>query len=675
MTNHALGIDFGTANTYLSECSTRDTQTMPVLLEDSLGKATANLYRRNKEQIELFLIGQMAINTYGTTPPHVRSKQGFHLKAQYKPDIGKSRECRNSAEDYFKQLLKDHKGVEAQEVIFGIPSEADDEFKGALKVVALSTGFASTASQVKMYPEPLGALIYHLSRKDTPLSPGDLGRGSLVVDFGGGTCDFTAMGEFHVQHSWGDMLLGGRLFDDLFYQVFLSQNPEAKALIESRHDQHYIQFHECKLAKEEFSNLMQRSKNRDCAFARAIRPYGTLVIEGWKEFEKLARCYRPSPNILAQFPEPPEGPIDLLDWFAKSLREGLLALREKSGQGRIEFALLTGGSSRWPFVADVTREILKDFDSQSVPKVLMSSSPYIDVGEGLSMIPASKHFAEKDVDRLNRFLNKDTTGMSELSGSLDSVFEKARVNLESLVNESFQESLTRALSQSRKAFQSKGGRFKGLRGQLESSLVSATVDEELQRTLENWRKALPEMAQNRVCEDLGRELHFPVSLNRPLGLKEAEQPDWDIEDGALSAVDLPFFEGFLGALGLLSMLAVGFVSGRWDIAVAVGFSLGLGCFALSFTSGFRRFWLSMFEEVPWPSFLVKPLGLNRHFDSMAKDIRGRRLGPLREFWRAYLTAERDRMARDLERQLGMEIGARRALAENLGKPVSLVGEN
>lgn len=674
MTKHALGIDFGTANTYLSECSTRDTQTMPVLLEDRLGKATANLYRRNKEKVELFLIGQLAINTYGTTPPHVRSKQGFQLKAQYKPDIGKSRESRNSAEDYFKQLLKDHKGVEAEEVIFGIPSEADDEFKGALKLVALSTGFASTASRVKMYPEPLGALIYHLSKKETPLSPGDLGRGSLVIDFGGGTCDFTAMGEFHVQHSWGDMLLGGRLFDDLFYQIFLSQNPEAKALIEARHDQHYIQFHECKLAKEEFSNLMQRSKNRDCAFARGIRPYGTLVIEGWKEFETLARCYRPSPNIVEQFPEPPEGPIDLLDWFARALREGLEALRERSGQSRIEFALLTGGSSRWPFVADMTRDILRDFDSQGSPRVLLSSSPYIDVGEGLSMIPASKHFAETDVDRLNRFLNKDSTGMSELSGSLESVFEKARLSLESLVNESFQESLTRALSQSRKGFQGKGGRFKGLRGELESRLGGSAVNEEMQRSLENWRRALPEMAQSRVGEDLVRELHFPVTLSRPLDLQEAKEPDWDVSEGDGVSGDLPFFEGVLVVLVLLSMVAVGMVSGRWDVAAGVAFSSGLLCFALSFGDGFRRFWLSLFEEVPWPAFLVRPLGLNRHFYAMAKDIRGRRLGPLRAYWQSYLTGERDRMARDLERQLGSEIGARRALAENLGQPVSHIGE-
>lgn len=680
MTKHALGIDFGTANTYLSECSSRDTETIPVLLEDSLGKATANLYRRNKEQIELFLIGQMAINTYGTTPPRVRAKQGFQLKAQYKPDIGKSRDCRDSAEDYFKQLLKDHKGVEAQEVIFGVPSEADDQFKGALRLVALSTGFASTAKQVKMYPEPLGALIYHLSKKDASLSPGDLGKGALVLDFGGGTCDFTAMGEFHVQHSWGDMLLGGRLFDDLFYQIFLSQNPDAASLIEARHDQHYIQFHECKLAKEEFSNLMQRAKNRDCAFARAIRPYGTLVIEGWRDFEQWARSYRPSANVLEQFPEPLEGPIDLLDWFARALREGLEDLREKSGQGRIEFALLTGGSSRWPFVAEMTREVLRDFEGQGGAKILVSSSPYIDVGEGLSMIPAAKHFAEQDVDRLNRFLAPDSTGRSELSGSLDCVFEQAQGAVNDMVERGFQDALTRSLSQARSAFRSGGGRLRDCRERLEASLAASRADEGVDQALENWRRALPEMAQSRVSEDLGRDLHFPVTLRRPLGLREVEQPGLLCLDGGDSCVDvvgeekdaLPFFEAVLVSVSLFVTLVLGLGAGRWDAGVALGLGVALGGFALSFLGSFRRLWRRGIEEIPWPGFLVGPLGLGKAFDGMARDLRGSRLGPLRSFWGAYWREEEARMARDLERQLGSEIGARRALAENLGSPLSVV---
>ena len=44
---------------------------------------------------------------------------------------------------------------------------------------------------------------------------------SLVVDFGGGTCDFAFMYRGMVRNSWGDMELGGRLFDDLFFQWFI----------------------------------------------------------------------------------------------------------------------------------------------------------------------------------------------------------------------------------------------------------------------------------------------------------------------------------------------------------------------------------------------------------------------------------------------------------------------
>jgi len=53
---------------------------------------------------------------------------------------------------------------------------------------------------VKLVDEPKGALLCHLWHKD--FSPDDARKGILVVDFGGGTCDFAFLRCLEVCHSW-----------------------------------------------------------------------------------------------------------------------------------------------------------------------------------------------------------------------------------------------------------------------------------------------------------------------------------------------------------------------------------------------------------------------------------------------------------------------------------------
>jgi molecular chaperone DnaK len=682
MLKHALGIDFGTANTYLSECSNSDTSTVPVLLEDSIGKATANLYRQQKKQIELFLIGQLAINTYGTTPAHIRKQQGMSLQTQYKPDIGRSRASRDFAEDYFKKLLEDYNGIEAQEVIFGIPSEADDRFKDALKVVALSTGFAGAQRPVKMFPEPLGALVYHLSQKNAQLSPGHLGRGSLILDFGGGTCDFTAMNKFLARHSWGDMLLGGRLFDDLFYQAFLSQNSTAKSAIEAKHDQHYIQFHECKLAKEEFSNLMQREKNRDCTFTRSIRPYGTLIIEGWEHFEKLARCYRPSENIQVHFPDPCEETIDLLDWFEGSLRKGLIRLQEEQASGGIELALLTGGSSRWPFVKEIVEKVLNETQSHGASTtILVSASPYIDVGEGLSMIPAARKFASADVDRLNHYLCADAAGLSKLDGTIESLVERATADVSEVAGKANQRAFQTGANRLRKEFQKNGGRLSSFTKKLKQSIYEADHDSELlAKTLSQWEKSLPELTRSRIMEELGRELRFPVHVRRPLsfsGLDYPDNNDWvnaeELGDSGSTDPQARSFPGILTFIGsVMSWLILGLAFQRWGLGLVVA-----ALIPCIITAAFRlpvvnRLWRSLIESIPWAGWMVRVFGMHQAFDSLAAEIRKQAEEPKNRAWQDFFRSYGKQLSRDFRQQLDYEIDARKALSESLSQPCGIV---
>jgi molecular chaperone DnaK (HSP70) len=101
----------------------------------------------------------------------------------------------------------------------GVPSEAHGPFQTRVSQIAKEAGYG----EVRLLDEPKGALLHHLWHKD--FSPEEARAGILVIDFGGGTCDFAFLQSLQVSHSWGDMELGGRLFDDLFFQWLLEQNP------------------------------------------------------------------------------------------------------------------------------------------------------------------------------------------------------------------------------------------------------------------------------------------------------------------------------------------------------------------------------------------------------------------------------------------------------------------
>ena len=122
--------------------------------------------------------------------------------------------ARGYARDFLAGLLevarrqnKDIAPIERQ-VIFGVPSEASAAWRDALSAIAREAGYGD----IKTVDEPKGAIYFHIQRKD--ITPIEALTGALVVDFGGGTCDFVMAGG-EVMHSWGDMHLGGRLFDDL----------------------------------------------------------------------------------------------------------------------------------------------------------------------------------------------------------------------------------------------------------------------------------------------------------------------------------------------------------------------------------------------------------------------------------------------------------------------------
>jgi molecular chaperone DnaK len=395
-----LAIDFGTTNTYFCKCPVD--QISPVGVDFGTGRdgmPTAVLYRGEREP----LVGEPALHEYGEASPQER--EGYRLHTQFKPDIVESEEAARAATDFLKyvvlQAQRQHIALDPAQydVIFGVPSEAQAEFRTKLSQIARTAGYGD----VRLIDEPKGALLHHLWHKD--FSPEEARRGILVIDFGGGTCDFAFLQSLQVSHSWGDMELGGRLFDDLFFQWFLEENAEALKAMDKAGDTYYVHSYLCREVKEFFSLTMARDRFEKVS--KSVGRYGSLRGMDWPGFLARAQRYTPSPTFLRHMEEmgiratkSDASAVDLIDWFRTSLSHGL------TDQGidtkAISRVILAGGSSQWPFVADVVTEAL----GVERARLMRSDRPYAVIAQGLSILPALQKEFEETREELRRDLGR-----------------------------------------------------------------------------------------------------------------------------------------------------------------------------------------------------------------------------------------------------------------------------
>ena len=379
-----LAIDFGTTNSYFSKCPAD--QISPVGIDFGTGRdglPTAILYRGEREP----LVGEPALHEYGEASGEER--KDYQLRTQFKPDVTASEEAAKAAADFLRvvvaQAQRQHIVLDpaGHNVIFGVPSESQAGFRTKVAQIAKTAGYGD----VRLVDEPKGALLHHLWHKD--FSPDEAQRGILVVDFGGGTCDFAFLQSLQVSHSWGEMELGGRLFDDLCFQWFLDQNPEALRAMEKTGDTYYVHSYLCREVKEFFSLTMARDRTE--RVNKSVGRYGSLKGMDWPGFLDRAQRYRPSTTfaqhlrsmgVHAERILNAEEPIDLIGWFRTALSHGLA---EKAvATGTISRVILAGGSSQWPFVPDVITDTLGIERSG----LMRSDRPYAVIAQGLSILPA-----------------------------------------------------------------------------------------------------------------------------------------------------------------------------------------------------------------------------------------------------------------------------------------------
>ena len=381
-----LAIDFGTANSYFCKCSGEAASPVGVDFgEGRDGIATAILCRESKSP----LIGNTALDEFGEATD--KERRAYRLCAQFKPELASSKDAQDAAIGFLQTVLEDARSQRLdlepaeREVIFGIPSEADEEYRRTLTKVAQESGYGN----IRMVDEPRGALLYHVLHRD--IRPQHAMGGILVVDFGGGTCDFAFMRGVRVAHFWGEFYLGGRLFDDVFFQWFIDQNPDLLRQIRESGDEYLVHVRYCREAKEFFSRTMTRDRTE--TVSRIMGQFGRLKNMTWDEFCNRASNFYPSETFLnylasigskKQHPLGSDKPIDLVNWFRESLRNGLDS--NSISRDDIDFVILAGGSSLWPFVADV----IELETNLSEDRIMRSDRPYAAIAEGLSIIPAKQ---------------------------------------------------------------------------------------------------------------------------------------------------------------------------------------------------------------------------------------------------------------------------------------------
>ncbi len=395
-----IAVDFGTSRTSISRCPLDELNASPIHMDPAgLGIESAILYRPGKRP----LIGSWATAEWGSLERKAHSN--YTLKVHFKPEVANCALARQAAEDFFKELLilaeESYMPLwpERNRVYFGVPSEADGAFKDAILKMAKGAGFGT----VDLIPEPIGALLYHISMKD--ISASKARRGVLVIDFGGGTCDFALLEDLNVVASWGDMHFGGRLFDDLFFQWFLEENPGSQRIMEEEGSQYFLHWYRCRQLKEDFSSFM--AHHRKDKWSYSIPGYGRLEDATWEEFIHRAENYRPTKEFLdylkstnSSSPLLTGESIDLLLWFQELLLSGLN--QNHISANRIEKVILVGGSSLWPFVPDMVQRVLK-VDKNAI---FRSEQPHVVISQGMSLYPALKFKNENSKVRLTRDLRR-----------------------------------------------------------------------------------------------------------------------------------------------------------------------------------------------------------------------------------------------------------------------------
>ncbi|ATD80823.1 MULTISPECIES: Hsp70 family protein [Desulfovibrio] len=384
-----LGIDLGTSNTYIYGAHRHSATPQPVVLPRASAPdgcvETVILYEDDMPR----LIGHLAESEYYANAA-MRSRRS--LRCQFKPEIGEDGSGAMRWMTDFLRMLRDALPpgtLELDSLIFvGIPARTRESFGLALSQCFTDAGWPAPA----LIRESDAAMISCLQSGTIELD--DMEHSLLILDFGGGTCDFTLAENSEILQSGGDRLLGGRLFDDLFFQLFCRHNPGLQEQARADNCEYYVHWVLCKAEKERFSKILQKDINSAVSLhlswydAQGGQKHAYLHELTWQQIVSAAENYTASEALLGMLRQYANRgalgstaadmlqgrEVALISWF----KDMLYDIKKQKSVAKI---ILTGGSSNWFFARDAVLDVF------GTDNIVMSPRTYEDIAYGLALYP------------------------------------------------------------------------------------------------------------------------------------------------------------------------------------------------------------------------------------------------------------------------------------------------
>lgn len=652
-----LGIDFGTTNSYFCTCTPEFTVTT-IRFEQAVSGGslpTAILWRHGGDGTdEVISFGEHAINMWCDMRPAERKRHRF--ATQFKPDLGVSEDARANTVGFLR-AARDHllqtgkiRPVESRiglEVVIGVPANWDTDRRRRLQALAAEAEYGD----VQCVNEPVGALVFHLN--EGKVKPAEARRGVLVIDFGGGTLDVAYLERGKVVKSWGDALLGGRLFDDVFFQWCLEKDP---CLLERWEEEGlllYHQMHSCREMKEQFSKrmAMRDEEGGIDKFSYLLQPGpGGLDVrnDAQRQFEARCRRYRPSDRfrrMLEMFGVDyakllSDTPVDLFDWIRQSIAE------PPEGRPRpsdVDLIILTGGSANWPFFAGIVGEAFP------AAEIVRSADPEAAVASGLSMVFPLEERNRTTIEILRRDVDAKA---QDLWAEVRALLQRTAGRIaEQIAVELYDGEIAVRIRE----FRATGGRLAHLKRSLEDAC----------RTFEPQLEAIATAQSGTIAPLFARTFRETI-----LAWLAEHRVRWEVEqtpDGSLRLLagelrpDARLLDGVLdpgiAVAGLVSSVLIGGLCGGAGVhliaAGPVGWILG-AVFGFAAAVGLGAY---MERKIPLPARLVRMFLWQSRLDRILEKGRAKLIAAVRERIEAEAEAKQEPIHRALREEIRSVIDA------------------
>lgn len=430
-----IGIDLGTTNTYVYTAVADSTQSgpdwlheephpviIPAIGDDSGSIATVVLYEDDKA----IAIGNIAESEYNA---NISRQKRRRLATQFKPEIAQGDTAAMTWMTDFLRLLKENMPqglLDADTTLYaGMPSLAREDFS-----INLGQCFFDAGWPKPVFARESDAALASCLQAGV-LDIEDMERQCLILDYGGGTCDYTLVEGLTALRNGGDPLYGGRLFDDLIYQAFCNEDATFAKYVAHSPAAWQIHWIECREQKEKFSDLLNSHANADnpgftlhASWLAANGQMRDSFIPGYtrERFTSAAENYSPSEGMLKMLAcYEGRGGLsrearDLLEGRKQGLISWLRVILDTAADRReLAKIVLTGGSSRWFFVKKICKRLYPG------AICVESARGFEDIAYGLALFPVLLASRQKVAallkDKLPEFIKKSVERAREIVGA------------------------------------------------------------------------------------------------------------------------------------------------------------------------------------------------------------------------------------------------------------------